>query len=88
MGKYGGEEFVLLLGSCTLAEAAKVAEKIRQATSILDVQAGADSISISFSAGVVEHRDGEDLAKLVERADKLMYQAKKRGKNLTVSQSK
>ncbi len=86
--RWGGEEFVLLLGNCRLAEAVKVAEKIRQATSILDVQTGADSISISFSAGVVEHQDKEELNQLVERADKLMYQAKKQGKNLTVSQPK
>ncbi len=84
--RWGGEEFVLLLGSCSLAEAEKVVEKIRRAATTFDVGSGKDSISFSFSAGVAEHRDGEELAQIVERADKLMYQAKRRGKNSTVSQ--
>ncbi|WP_045216515.1 sensor domain-containing diguanylate cyclase [Desulfonatronovibrio magnus] len=85
--RWGGEEFVLLLGGCSAVQAEAVIEKIRQSTSKLYVQSGSHSLKLSFSAGVVEHREGEDLEHLVERADKLMYQAKKQGKNLTLLES-
>lgn len=83
--RWGGEEFVLVLGDCSAVQAEGVVEKIRQATSKLDVlSAGHLTLKLYFSAGVVEHREGEELEQMVERADKLMYQAKKQGKNRTL----
>lgn len=83
--RWGGEEFVLVLGDCSPAQAETVVEKIRQATSKLEVLSVRHrTLKLSFSAGVVEHREGEELEHLVERADKLMYQAKKQGKNRTI----
>ncbi len=84
--RWGGEEFVLLMADCAATEAARIVEKINKATSTFDVRIGSDHVRITFSAGVVAHKDGETLDRLVERADKLMYQAKARGKNQVVSQ--
>lgn len=85
--RWGGEEFVLLLGDCSVDQAEKVVEKIKTATSSLDVQPGMASIRLTFSAGVVEHNNEETLTQVVDRADKLMYQAKAQGKNRVVSQA-
>jgi diguanylate cyclase (GGDEF)-like protein len=84
--RWGGEEFALLLKGCSAPEAEKVAEKIRQEISGTDLQLGTEPLRITFSAGVAEHASGESLEQLVERADKLMYEAKRQGKNRVIAQ--
>lgn len=84
--RWGGEEFVLLLGDCPVAEAARIAEKIKNATTSSKVRVESGCVSIAFSAGVVECGAAETLGQVLERADKLMYQAKTGGKNSIVSQ--
>ena len=79
--RWGGEEFVILLGDCKLEYAQKVAESIREAVSTHQISCSGDAVTITLSAGVVVHRDPETLNQLVSRADKLMYQAKSEGRN-------
>ena len=79
--RWGGEEFVLMLGDCSLADATKIVENIRRTISSSETELGNISLRFSFSAGVVEYEDGESLAQTLERADRLMYQAKSKGKN-------
>lgn len=85
--RWGGEEFVLLLKGCSAVEAEKIVEKIRKDVCASDVQLGSKSIRLTFSAGVVEHKNGETLAQLAERADKLLYEAKAQGKNRVIAMS-
>ena len=84
--RWGGEEFVLLLVDCPVHQASKVAEKIRKVISEMEIHLGKETVSITISAGVVEHREGETLSQLVDRADKLMYLAKEQGRNRVVSE--
>ncbi len=79
--RWGGEEFLVLLGDCRIENARKVAENIREAVSSREICYGGHTVSITLSAGVVEHRDPETLNQVVSRADKLMYQAKKQGRD-------
>ena len=79
--RWGGEEFVVLLDGCKIQDARRIAEGIREAVAALEIGCGGDAAAITFSAGVVEHRDPETLNQLVSRADKLLYQAKTEGRN-------
>jgi diguanylate cyclase (GGDEF)-like protein len=82
-GRYGGEEFVVLMDSATLASATERAERIRaEMESLVILYSGAE-IRITCSVGVAETPDGsEDISRLLERADAALYQAKRDGRNL------
>ncbi|MFA7427483.1 diguanylate cyclase [Mesotoga sp.] len=72
--RYGGEEFVILLPSTALEGATSTAKRIRNSVE------ETDDLPITFSAGVTEWQS-ESAQGLLLRVDKLMYQAKSKGKN-------
>jgi len=84
-GRWGGEEFLVILPGTTLAQAGVVAERIRSAIQSIELQVGGqDPVTIRASLGAAaacpsELRVGFD--ELVERADHAMYQAKEEGGN-------
>ena len=81
LGRWGGEEFMVLLPSSAIAEATALAEKIRaQYESVTFEVAGRQTVSI----GVVQAKDGEDADALYSRVDKALYMAKANGKNQVV----
>jgi diguanylate cyclase (GGDEF)-like protein len=75
--RWGGEEFLLILRSCGLAEALIIAEKIRSA--IAGAESG--SLRITASIGVAERESGEDFDCLLKRADAALYRAKAAGRD-------
>ena len=77
-GRYGGEEFLVILPETGLEAAAKVADRIRQGVSKLKLDI--PGLKLTISGGVAEF-DGDSPTSLVERADKLLYKAKRGGKN-------
>lgn len=82
VGRYGGEEFLIILPSTDVAGAAIMGERIRSAiegTPMSDTSSG--SFPLTVSIGVAEHAsaDNEDL--LVSRADAALYRAKELGRN-------
>lgn len=79
VGRYGGEEFILLLYHTALEEAYIVAEKLRVQAQNMVFSTG---IKITVSLGVSEYK-AEDHS-VVERADQLLYVAKNSGRNRTV----
>jgi diguanylate cyclase (GGDEF)-like protein len=80
VSRYGGEEFAVVLPLCSRAEAAQVAERLRQAAS--SVRA---AIPVTASAGVaVFPFDGIDADGLVRAADDALYAAKRSGRNRLV----
>lgn len=82
IGRYGGEEFVILLPSTPLAGATTLANKLRQ--SICEAPfAPAGAVSASF--GVAECLAGDDWPAWLSRADQALYQAKNAGRNRVVS---
>ncbi|MGS1078236.1 GGDEF domain-containing protein [Pseudoxanthomonas beigongshangi] len=81
IGRFGGEEFVLLLPDTSFREALGIAERAQQRLAQRPLLHERERLAVTFSAGVAMWRDGEPQASLVERADRAMYQAKAAGKN-------
>ena len=80
-GRWGGEEFMVLLQHRGIDEAAVLAERIRtEFASISYELAGCQTVSI----GVSQARDGETSDSLCSRVDKALYMAKANGKNQVV----
>ena len=81
IGRWGGEEFMVLLQGKDVEEAAELAEKIRAAfASVSYEKAPPQTVSI----GVSQSRDGETADTLCTRVDKALYTAKANGKNRVV----
>jgi len=78
-GRYGGEEFMIVLPETVLENAVQAGEKIRMAIS--GKQLGGVSKPITVSIGVTQYKEGESAEALVNRADALLYRAKMNGKN-------
>ena len=85
-GRLGGEEFCVLLQQANREEALTVAERIRECIQNLSFEdAEGELFSLTVSIGVTTNVDGDErLAKLLERADKALYQAKNSGRNKVV----
>ena len=83
--RYGGEEFILMLPGANAEEAAKVANKIREAVAakIFFHEKGDFQKTISFGVTRVSPEDN-DIEALVARADQALYEAKHTGKNKVV----
>jgi diguanylate cyclase (GGDEF)-like protein len=74
LARYGGEEFALALPGCTPDEAMEVAERVRAATPEAE----------TCSVGIACWEGAEEAPSLLGRADAALYQAKHRGRNLSV----
>ncbi len=81
IGRFGGEEFVLLLPDTSFREALSIVERAQQRLAQRPFLHENERLAVTFSAGVAMWRDGESQDALVERADRAMYQAKAAGKN-------
>lgn len=82
-GRWGGEEFMVLLPQTRLDAASKVAEKLRHAIASLRFER-LDTITASF--GVVELAPGENSRSLAQRVDDALYRAKALGRNRVEAQ--
>ena len=80
-GRYGGEEFLLLLPHTPLAGAAACVERIRAAVQGHRFDTAAGPLRATFSAGVAQYRAGETAGELLTRADGALYRAKSEGRN-------
>lgn len=86
IGRYGGQEFLLVLRRAPLSIAQNVAERCREAIDALYIEtAFEDGFELSASFGVGSYRDPESLEAFVERVDKAVIQAKKSGRNAVVA---
>ncbi|HKE96237.1 MAG TPA: GGDEF domain-containing protein [Povalibacter sp.] len=84
LGRWGGEEFVLVCPGATLARAADLAEKLRRR--ILETNFIAeDPLSITASFGVATTQPGQDFEDVFQQADQALYLAKGRGRNCVVA---
>ena len=82
LGRYGGEEFMLVLPSCTAEHAAEVAERARRAVADTPVIAGGAIVPISASFGVAQGGGAVlDLDAVIRAADDALYRAKRAGRN-------
>jgi diguanylate cyclase (GGDEF)-like protein len=86
-GRYGGEEFALLLPRTRVAEGCKMAERIRADVEAIRVELNGQSLRITASFGVAGYPETgvTRVEDLVARADQALYQAKGFGKNQVVA---
>ena len=78
-GRWGGEEFVIMLPETTLDFAAQIAERVRQ--SIMEVSLDFLDTGISASLGLSTYRPGEPFSDTLNRADSALLKAKSVGRN-------
>nr|WP_136250888.1 response regulator [Ningiella ruwaisensis] len=81
VGRYGGEEFVLVFVNCELEEAFKKLDSIRKQCQNMQFIASKPEVSISFSAGLVSLQNFEALPTAINEADRFLYNAKENGRN-------
>ncbi|MEW8173665.1 MAG: sensor domain-containing diguanylate cyclase [Candidatus Thiodiazotropha endolucinida] len=85
MARYGGEEFTILLPETNIENSSNLAQRICDQIAAMPYQEGQQLISITVSVGASEIEDGDiDFNDLLNRADKALYEAKKRGRNQVV----
>lgn len=84
IGRYGGEEFLVVFPGCTKAEAARILEDVRQRFEALTFLSDGVPFAVSLSGGVTEAAPGRTLDDLVRYADLALYQAKAEGRNRIV----
>ncbi|MGC2297600.1 MAG: diguanylate cyclase [Acidobacteriaceae bacterium] len=88
VGRYGGEEFLILLSDCEEDCLRRRAEDIRAAVAAIPIQTEAGDLWISISIGAVTcvdmKPDDAPLERILTQADTALYQAKARGRNCTV----
>lgn len=80
-GRWGGEEFVALVYNLDSSGLAKVSEKLRSRVSDTRIQEGDGELSVTISIGASLARPADTLQSLLERADRLMYESKRQGRN-------
>jgi diguanylate cyclase (GGDEF)-like protein len=86
VGRYGGEEFLVIFPHTTLVQARKIAERMRGEVQKSEIDLGTARVKATISLGVTQFQRGEDLEQLLSRADAALYQAKTDGRNLVVAQ--
>ncbi|MGE6387495.1 diguanylate cyclase [Pseudomonas sp. NPDC078416] len=81
-GRYGGEEFAVLLPDTDKQGGAMFAERLRAAVEALDVMQEGEAIHCTISLGVADMTSPmDDYKMLIERADQALYESKKNGRN-------
>jgi diguanylate cyclase (GGDEF)-like protein len=80
-GRYGGEEFLLVLPETPGDEAARILDRLRAIIADLDWSAFSAGMQVTISAGVATLKPGEWSDTFLARADKALYEAKAQGRN-------
>jgi len=82
IGRYGGEEFTVVLPETPKDMALTVLERLRKSVEAEEVKAFDERIKITVSAGIATYPgDGDDATSLIEFADTMLYKAKRKGRN-------
>lgn len=84
VGRYGGEEFAVILVNVDKTTALQVLNTIRKDFSQLRYLAEGKEFTVTFSCGIVDISQFRDVTKLIEASDKALYNAKHAGRNQVV----
>jgi diguanylate cyclase (GGDEF)-like protein len=81
VGRYGGEEFGVVLFNVDLENAYKVMDKIRADFSRTSQDSGDEKFYVSFSCGIASYPEFDGPGPISEAADRALYKAKEQGRN-------
>jgi diguanylate cyclase (GGDEF)-like protein len=81
LGRYGGEEFTVVLPECSLEQAKRILDEIRLRFAELPFIATESSFNVTFSAGIAQSNSQTSASQLIELADQALYAAKAAGRN-------
>ncbi|MFC1746710.1 diguanylate cyclase [Candidatus Neomarinimicrobiota bacterium] len=81
VGRYGGEEFLILLPESSLRQSLRIAEKLRKRIAILTIPEYEKHLIITASFGVCEYQKNMSVKEFIQVSDQMMYQAKENGRN-------
>lgn len=86
IGRYGGEEFLIVLPHSTLKAATEQAERLCRHARTLRIKAGEQEITLTISIGIAQYKiHNEDWETLLNRADAALYKAKHNGRDQWVA---
>ena len=85
VGRWGGEEFILLLPETNLKEGDKVAEKIRNTIASNSFTYQKNKLTVTMSFGVSVYTHAVSMEEIIDKADKCLYFAKDAGRNRVIS---
>ncbi len=80
-GRWGGEEFLLLLPECSEKDLLAIAERIREAVQSLCIETGGQTVSFTVSIGAYHANSPQTLDAMLHQVDKALYEAKDAGRN-------
>ncbi len=81
VGRYGGEEFGIVLPECGLSNAVPLVDALRESFASIRFRSGSDELNVRLSAGVAVSEPRSTSDELIDRADRALYEAKARGGN-------
>jgi two-component system, cell cycle response regulator len=84
VGRYGGEEFLAILTSCTLDDLRTIAERIRSTVADLPIATRMASVKATVSIGAVVTSTGAHELESLAAADSALYEAKRSGRNRVI----
>ena len=84
LSRWGGEEFVLMMGDTRAALARGGLERLHQKVSALRILHGSAAVGVTLSAGLAEHHAGESVLQTLERAERALLEAKAQGSDRVV----
>ena len=84
VGRYGGEEFALILPNATIEASQKISDDLRRKFSQYTFTANESTFSVTFSVGITCFGMQQTASQMIDQADQALYKAKKRGRNRVV----
>ncbi len=84
LSRWGGEEFVLMMGDTRAALAKGGLERLHQKVGALRILHGTAAVGVTLSAGLAEHHAGETALQTLERAERALAEAKQQGRERVV----
>lgn len=84
IGRWGGEEFLLVLPETQAGEPTVGVARLRCKLGVAEVSAAEPQLRVAFSSGFTRYVEGEQIGQTIERADRALYQAKSAGRNRSV----
>ncbi len=81
VGRYGGEEFLVVAPNCGIAETWELAERVRVHVASCNINVAGSNVNVSLSLGVATGHAAGDVEKILSAADAALYLAKNAGRN-------